>query len=399
MYYIKSGDIFTDFPVRLANGQQILFTVDPESLQATRSALKPNDKAHYELDAVTKDGEIIKVRLKYLKGAQTEKQKDEIVTTVQKLGAGGTAEWGADIRRWLGRFMARNQSDFFIHKRLKDALSEDLDIFLKAEVLDVDQLLAGANQQTDLPKRVMKVARIVREVGGHIINFLAALEDFQKALWEKKKLVFETRYVITLDRLERYAPAWLAQNIDTIVKKQRAEWKDLGLGDYAKATACIRKTKGDLATAATEQYLPLPIDTKNFDAEFKWSMLEAVTAATPLEDALDGMAIQSDNWQALNTLQDKYRDRARSIYIDPPYNTDAGPIDYKNGYRSASWMALMDDRLKLGRRLMRDDGVLCCTIDDYEQKPLGMLLERVFGENSIAGVVSIRIKATLNKLS
>lgn len=391
MYYIKSGDIFTDFPVRLANGQQILFTVDPESLQATRSALKPNDKAHYELDAATKDGEVIKVRLKYLKGAQTEKQKDEIVTAVQKVGAGGTAESGADIRRWLGRFMARNQSDFFIHKRLKEALSEDLDIFLKTEVLDVDQLLAGANQQTDLPKRVMKVARIVREVGGHIINFLAALEDFQKALWEKKKLVFETRYVITLDRLERYAPAWLAQNIDTIVKKQRAEWKDLGLGDYAKATACIRKTEGDLATAATEQYLPLPIDTKNFDAEFKWSMLEAVTTATPLEDALDGMAIQSDNWQALNTLQDKYRDRARSIYIDPPYNTDAGPIDYKNGYRSASWMALMDDRLKLGRRLMRDDGVLCCTIDDYEQKPLGMLLERVFGENSIAGVVSIRI--------
>lgn len=391
MYYIKSGDIFTDFPVRLANGQKILFTVDPESLQATRSALKPNDKAHYELDTAAKDGEIIKVRLKYLKGAQTEKQKDEIVTAVQKVATSVTAESGADIRRWLGRFMARNQSDFFIHKRLKEALSEDLDIFLKTEVLDVDQLLAGANQQTDLPKRVMKVARIVREVGGHIINFLAALEDFQKALWEKKKLVFETRYVITLDRLERYAPAWLAQNIDTIVKKQRAEWKDLGLGDYAKATACIRKTEGDLATAATEQYLPLPIDTRNFDAEFKWSMLEAVTAATPLEDALDGVAIQSDNWQALNTLQDKYRDRARSIYIDPPYNTDAGPIDYKNGYRSASWMALMDDRLKLGRRLMRDDGVLCCTIDDYEQKPLGMLLERVFGENSIAGVVSIRI--------
>ena len=391
MYYIKSGDIFTDFPVRLASGQQILFTVDPESLQSTRSALKPNDKAHYELDAATKDGEIIKVRLKYLKGAQTEKQKDEIVTAVQKVGAGGTTESGADIRRWLGRFMARNQSDFFIHKRLKEALSEDLDIFLKTEVLDVDQLLAGANQQTDLPKRVMKVARIVREVGGHIINFLGVLEDFQKALWEKKKLVFETRYVITLDRLERYAPAWLAKNIDTIVKMQRAEWKDLGLGDYAKATACIRKTEGDLATAATEQYLPLPIDTKNFDAEFKWSMLEAVTAATPLEDALDGVAIKSDNWQALNTLQDKYRDRARSIYIDPPYNTDAGPIDYKNGYRSASWMALMDDRLKLGRRLMRDDGVLCCTIDDYEQKPLGMLLERVFGENSIAGVVSIRI--------
>ncbi len=391
MYYIKSGDIFTDFPVRLANGQRILFTVEPESLQATRAALKPNDKAHYELDETTKDGEVIKVRLKYLKGAQTEKQKEEIVTAVQKVGAGGTAEVGADIRRWLNRFMARNQSDFFIHKRLKEALTEDLDIFIKTEVLDVDQLLAGATQQTDLPKRAMKVARIVREIGGHIIDFLAALEDFQKALWEKKKLVFETRYVITLDRLERYCPEWLAKNIDTIVKKQRKEWKELGLGDYAKATACIHKTAGDLATAATEQYLPLPVDTRNFDDAFKWSLLDAITASTPLDEALDGIAIQSDNWQALNTLQEKYREQARCIYIDPPYNTDAGPIDYKNGYRSASWMALMDDRLKLGRRLMQDDGILCCTIDDYEQKPLGMLLERIFGENSIAGVVSIRI--------
>jgi adenine-specific DNA-methyltransferase len=390
MYYIKSGDIFTDFPVRLANGQQILFTVDPESLQATRSALKPNDKAHYELDAVTKDSEIIKVRLKYLKGAQTEKQKDEIVTAVQKVGAGGTAENGADIRRWLGRFMARNQSDFFIHKRLKEALSEDLDIFLKTEVLDVDQLLAGANQQTDLPKRVMKVARIVREVGGHIINFLAALEDFQKALWEKKKLVFETRYVITLNLLERYAGAWLAKNIDTIVKKQRAEWKDLGLGDYAKATACIRKTEGDLASAATEQYFPLPIDTNNFDAEFKWSMLEAVTAATPLEDALDGIAIQSDNWQALNTLQEKYRNRVQTLYADPPYNTDAGPISYKNGYRKASWAAFMQNRLGVVRNYLLEDGVACITIDDFQKNELLEVISKEFGSDNLLGTVVIK---------
>jgi hypothetical protein len=32
-------------------------------------------------------------------------------------------------------------------------------------VLDVGQLLADTPQQTDLPKRAMKVARIVREVG------------------------------------------------------------------------------------------------------------------------------------------------------------------------------------------------------------------------------------------
>jgi adenine-specific DNA-methyltransferase len=390
MYYIKSGDIFTDFPVRLANGQRILFTVEPESLQATRAALKPNDKAHYELDTETKEGEVIKLSLKYLKGAQTEKQKDDIVTAAQKVGAGGTAENAADIRRWLGRFMARNQSDFFIHKRLKEALSDDLDIFIKTDVLDVDQLLAGAMQQTDLPKRAMKVARIVRDIGGHVIEFLAALEEFQKALWEKKKLVFETRYVITLDRLERHCPEWLAKNIALIVKQQRVEWKELGLGDYAKAAACIRKIPGDLATAASEHYLPLPVDTRNFDAAFKWSLLEAVTATTPLDDALDGVAIQSDNWQALNVLQEKYRQRIQSLYADPPYNTDAGPISYKNGYRSSSWVALIYDRFTHCRQLLLEDGIACATIDDFQQRELHEVMDQIFGATNRIGTITIR---------
>jgi len=387
MYYIKSGDIFTDFPVRLANGQRLLFTVEPESLQATRAALKPNDKAHYELDAATKDGEVIRLRLKYVKGAQNDKQKEEIVAAAQKVGAGGTAENAADIRRWLGRFMARNQSDFFIHKRLKEALGDDLDIFIKTDVLDVDQLLAGAMQQTDLPKRAMKVARIVRDIGGHIIEFLAALEEFQKALWEKKKLVFETRYVITLDRLERHCPEWLAQNIALIVKQQRKEWAELGLGDYAKAAACIRKIPGDLATAASQHYLPLPVDTRNFDAAFKWSLLDAVTAATSLDDALDGVAINSDNWQALNTLQDKYRERVKCIYLDPPYNTGGDGFPYKDSYQSASWMAMMEDRLRLGAKTMQPDGVLFSSIDQNEYPKLRTLLESTFGRSNALGTI------------
>jgi adenine-specific DNA-methyltransferase len=376
MYYIKSGDIFTDFPLRLASGQRLLFTVEPESLQATRAALKPNDKAHYELDQAVKEDEVVKLRLKYLKGAQTEKQKDEIVAAALKTGIGAAVE--ADIRRWLNRFIARNQSDFFIHKRLKEALSDDLDIFIKAEVLDTDQLLADG----DLPQRALKVARIVRQVGGEIIAFLAALEDFQKALWEKKKLVFETRYVITLDRLERHCPAWLAQNIALIVARQAGEWRDLGLGDYPDTAACVRKTPGDLATAASECYLPLPLDTRNFDADFKWSLLAAVTAATPLDEALDGVAIQSDNWQALNTLETKYQERVKCIYIDPPYNTNSSGIPYKNGYRHASFAALMQNRIHELHRMLANDGAIFVSIDKTERTILEHTLDSVFGADN-----------------
>jgi adenine-specific DNA-methyltransferase len=390
MYYIKSGDIFTDFPVHLANGQDILLTVDPVSLQATRASMKPNDKAHYELKTAIKEGKVIKVSLEYLKGAQTEKQKDEIVGGIQRAGAGEATGIGAEIRRWLGRFIVRNQSDFFIHKRLQDALAEDLDIFLKIDVLDVSQLLGGYPQQTDLSKRTMKVARIVRAVGLRIIDFLSTLEDFKKALWEKKKLVFETRYIITLDRLDRYASTWLVQNIDKIVKNQSSEWKELGLGSFTTAASCIRKGGGDLATVDIEQYLPLPVDTRNFDVAFKWSLLGAVTARTPLDDALDGVAIHSDNWQALNTLQKRFRGRVQSLYADPPYNTDAGPISYKNEYRKASWATLIQNRLGIARSYLLEDGVACITIDDFQKNELLEIIAKEFGSDNLLGTVVIK---------
>jgi adenine-specific DNA-methyltransferase len=376
MYYIKSGDIFTDFPVTLSTGQRLVFTVEPEMLQATRAALKPNDKAHYELEGVIpgEDGRL-RVSLKYLKGAQSDKQKEAIAMAVQQHGGGDAAE----IKRWLSHFIARNQSDFFIHKRLKEALAEDLDIFIKTDVLNADQLLTGG----DLPGRVIKVARIVREVGGKIIDFLAALEDFQKALWEKKKLVFATRYVITLDRIEKLVGRdWLEARIDQIVQRQREEWQALGLGDYAAAIACRIEKAGDLLTETTHRYLPLPVDTALFDDDFKWSLLEAVSREQPLDEALDGVAVHSDNWQALNSLEAKYRERVKCIYIDPPYNTNASGIPYKNGYRHASWGTLMHNRIIKLHLLLPSDGALFVSIDKVERTLLEKILDSVFSADN-----------------
>ena len=257
------------------------------------------------------EGKSLLVRLKYLKGTQSDKHKEAIVEAVQAK-AGGDA---ADIKRWLNRYIARNQSDFFIHKRLKGALAEDLDIFIKTEVLNADQLLT----EGDLPQRLIKVARLVRQIGLAIIDFLAALEDFQKSLWEKKKLVFATRYVISLDRIERLAGAdWLEAHLDSIVETQRQEWQALGLGDYPNATATRRTGQTDLLTEGP-RYLPLPVDTGHFDEGFRWELLEAVTRQTGLDEALDGVAIHSDNWQALNTLQGKYRNEVTAFLISISY--------------------------------------------------------------------------------
>ena len=31
--------------------------------------------------------------------------------------------------------------------------------------------------------------------------------------------------------------------------------------------------------------------------------------------------VKSENWQALNLLQERYREQVKCIHIDPPYNT------------------------------------------------------------------------------
>lgn len=377
MYYIKSGDTFTDFTVRLSSGERIVFSVEPEELQSTRANLKPTDKAHYEIDTVTKadDGRHI-VLLKYLKGAQSNKQKEDIVKAIQEHINADEAE----LKRWLNHFVARNQSDFFIHKRLGAALREDLDIFLKTEVLNADQLLID----TDLPRRLIKVGRIVREIGHQIIDFLAVLEDFQKALWEKKKLVFNTRYVITLDRIAELAGEdWLVERLPEIIASQKVEWKELGLGAFSSADDCYQLFQGDLAEEDLHRWLPLPVDTANLDEDIKWELLGAISRSAPLDQEIDGTAIKSDNWQALNTVEAKFESKSKCVYIDPPYNTNASGIPYKNGYRHASWAQLMHNRVSALRTLMLNDGAIFVSIDKVERDSLSHVLEDVFGKQNM----------------
>jgi adenine-specific DNA-methyltransferase len=109
-----------------------------------------------------------------------------------------------------------------------------------------------------------------------------------------------------------------------------------------------------------------------------------------LDDMTDGLLIHSENFQALNLLSVLYREQIDGIYIDPPYNTDAGPILYKNDYKNSSWITMMADRIQWSRILLKTTGVLCATIDDYEQKELHFLLQREYGLENIAGTVTIR---------
>jgi adenine-specific DNA-methyltransferase len=95
--------------------------------------------------------------------------------------------------------------------------------------------------------------------------------------------------------------------------------------------------------------------------------------------------INGENFHALQLLVYLYERQIDCIYIDPPYNTGARDWKYNNRYvdkrdswRHSKWLSMMEKRLRLAKRLLKDDGVLICTIDEHEVNHLGMLLERIF---------------------
>ncbi|MDH7513478.1 MAG: hypothetical protein QHH14_11090 [Clostridiales bacterium] len=95
----------------------------------------------------------------------------------------------------LRQYTRRNTSDFFIHKDLKGFLSRELDFYLKNEVLNLDEIKASGEERAEGWFQMM---RLIKNVGGRIIEFLHQIEEFQKMIWEKRKFITETNYCITV---------------------------------------------------------------------------------------------------------------------------------------------------------------------------------------------------------
>ncbi len=211
---------------------------------------------------------------------------------------------------------------------------------------------------------------------------MAQLEDFQKKLWLKKKFVVETNYCITLDRVPESLYAEIACN-----DRQREEWVRLFAIHEITADLSIPGYSSPLAVEFLQANKNLPLDTRFFSAEFKERLL---STASSEDEFCDGLLVRADNFQALHFLIARYRSEITCIYIDPPYNSDAGPISYKNGYRHSSWIALLEARLQLARRFLDNRGILCVTIDDYEAHHLRALCDAVLTGSELLGVAPIK---------
>ena len=98
------------------------------------------------------------------------------------------------------------------------------------------------------------------------------------------------------------------------------------------------------------------------------------------------IVIKGENYHVLEALQFTHLGKVDCIYIDPPYNSGARDWKYDNhyvdendAYRHSKWLAFMERRLHLAKRLLKpEDSVLIVTIDEKEYLRLGLLLEQTF---------------------
>ena len=109
-------------------------------------------------------------------------------------------------------------------------------------------------------------------------------------------------------------------------------------------------------------------------------------------DQFDNILIQGDNLLALKALEQDYAGKVKCIYIDPPYNTGNAFEHYDDGLEHSIWLGLMRDRLEILRRLLSDDGFICCQIDDHESAYLNVLLDEIFGRSNYLTTFFIQVR-------
>lgn len=402
-YYIKTGEYFRNYRFAIGNDKFCEFTLREASTEQNNNVAQNNMErrfALYEETPVEVIGDTLHIYFTYELYPKATKQKALVEKAFNVVKDAIPAEFMSVLvlrptendrtrtllQKHLNDYVARNTFDYFIHKDLGGFLSRELDFYIKNEILVIDDINA---RTPDEFLKHLTVIKAIKMVGMKLITFLASLENYQKRLWLKKKFVVESNYCITLDRVPNSLYAEIAAN-----DAQREEWIRLFAIDEIKAEAAdglFGEGKAGYSVPLTVEFLKenpfLVLDTKFFTSEFKNSLLASIDN---IDEQCDGLLINSENFQALELLQEKYKEQIQCIYVDPPYNTSASEIAYKNSYKHSSWMTLLNDRLIEGKKLLKKDGIQCTTIDDVEGSRLKIILESIFNESPM--VVGIRIK-------
>jgi len=366
LYYVKTDRIFRSMPVEFDN---LKFYFDATTIENK----KANEKRTliYELKEVKEDGTIVFSVLYSEKGKITK--TDEILRELKKKHLSINEE---QLERAFRIFEKQSEVDFFINKNAKAFLQEQFKLWSYQYFWD------GAKEWT--ADRVNQL-QILKDIAFKIIDFVSQFEDELVKIWNKPKFVKNSNYVITLDRLENFGDKGL-EIIKKIlshknINQQIQEWQTLGMVNESFSLNDVLKNNNLI-----EKYKHLPIDTRYFkDLE-----LEILSLFDDLDNQLDGWLIKSENYQALNTLLPKFKEKVQTIYIDPPFNLDSSDqFMYRTNYKNANWATLLENRLRIARDWLNEKGSIFVRCDYNGNWIVRCLMDEIFGEENFRNEIIV----------
>ncbi len=372
LYYVKTDRIFRSLPVEF-DGFKFYF--DASKIESK----KANEKRSliFELNKIHEDDTIVFDVQYSERGAKTK--QDDILKAIKKKGIAITEE---QLERAFRVFEKQSEVDFFINKNAKAFLQEQFKLW------SYQYFWEGAKEWS--ADRVNQL-QILKDIAFKIIDFISQFEDELVKIWNKPKFVKNSNYVITLDRIKDIS---LAENIlkHKNINEQIKEWQELGIVDENFKLTDI--FENDLmGRHLSEKYQHLPIDTKYFkDLE-----LEILNQFEDLDKALDGWLIKSENYQALNTILPKFKEKVQTIYIDPPFNLDSSDqFLYRTNYKDANWATLLENRLKLAKDWLNEKGSIFVRCDYNGNWIVRCLMDSEFGKENFRNEIAItRTKTAL----
>jgi adenine-specific DNA-methyltransferase len=398
-HYVKTGEVFRDYTFKI---ETLLgtFTVRFKLAQATTA--KDNTKGDVRFFfALPKDADYDKAAKVFVVpfeyrlpteaevqryGSGTKGQNALIVEAAKKIlvaapddGLKSELAKVVDVRspddpakreevtlllKRLRHFTRKNTTDYFIHKNLGGFLRQELEFYIK------DQVVQAADLEGDFDAK-RRMLRVFRALAERVIAFLHQIEDAQRRLFEKKKFVLRTDYLVPI----RIIPRDLWHDV-LANRRQVAAWKEL----------LAIEPKRDLFNkegAVNEQFLQehptLVVNTAHFEPAFALRFLGGFEG---LDESTDGIVINAENYQALQLLGARYVRGVSTVFIDPPYNTGADGFIYKDRYQHSTWLAMMRDRVGACRRLLAPHAVFATTIDFVEAGRLRLLFDAVLGPDN-----------------
>ncbi|MEA3340502.1 MAG: site-specific DNA-methyltransferase, partial [Chloroflexota bacterium] len=338
-----------------STGSGLRFFFDVSTLQHKQANEKRN--LVYRFDRVRADGAIV-FQVEYSSHGSKTKMLD-----ILKALRGEEVDAGEDLlQRAFRVFEKQSEVDYFINKDAEKFLKEQFDLWMYQYVF--------TGENVWLQRRIEQLQELKR-IAFKIITFIAQFEDELVRVWNKPKFVRDSHYVITLDRIaERDAELLTRALAHEGMTEQVAEWRELGMvGEgFELSDVWARDLFGE---RLEERFQYLPLDTRHAPELEP----EIVGLFDHLDQALDGWLIKSENYQALNTLQPRFREQVKCIHIDPPYNTETSGFLYRNNYQHSSWLTMMENRIRISIEMLSSEGSYLCHIDENEYERLHLLFE------------------------